>query len=124
MTGRTPQQDIDRVRNLISFVLVGSFVGALVDFTIFAVPPSNKDIITYMVGQLSGMALMALGFYFTNKVGQDAVDAKRAETTGKMADAIAAVATTTLPIPDADPQPVEIENPPSKPVPTTSKGAT
>lgn len=91
MTVRTPQENVDRVRNLISFVLVGSFVGALIDFTLFAVPPSNKDIITYMVGQLSGMALMALGFYFTNKVGQDAVDAKRAETTGKLADAMTAV---------------------------------
>jgi hypothetical protein len=45
-----------------------------------------------MAGQLSGMALMALGFYFTNKVGQDAVDAKRADNTGKLADAVVAAA--------------------------------
>lgn len=98
----TPEQRVDRVRNLISFVLVGSFVGALIDFTLMPVPPSNKDIITYMVGQLSGMALMALGYYFTNKVGQDSLDAKRSETTGKMADAVAAVAASATPtaIPD------------------------
>ena len=41
------------------------------------------------------MALMALGFYFTNKAGQDALDAKRSETTGKMADAMVATANAT-----------------------------
>ncbi len=94
------QQDIDRVRNLISFVLVGAFVGALIDFTLFAIPASNKDIITYMVGQLSGMALMALGYYFTNKVGQDALDAKRTENTGKLADAVTAAVGVSVTTPD------------------------
>lgn len=78
MTERTSQEQVDRIRNLIAFALVGAFVGALINFTIFPVPPASKDIITYMVGQLSGMALMVLGYYFTNKAGQDARAERRA----------------------------------------------
>lgn len=83
---------IEKVRNRIAIFLVGAFVGALVVFTFVGIPKDNKDIVTYMVGQLSGMATMALGFYFTNKIGQDAIDAKRSDTTGKLADAVVAVA--------------------------------
>lgn len=80
----------DRFRNLLAFCLVGAFV-AVLPFLIFKdIPTSNKDIITYMVGQLSGMATTALGFYFVNKVGADALEAKKADNTAKAFDAIAA----------------------------------
>lgn len=85
----------DAFRNVLAFFLVGSFVGALPLFVFWGMPNTSKDIVTYMVGQLSGMATMALGFYFTNKAGQDTLDAKRAESTGKMADAIVAAAAST-----------------------------
>jgi hypothetical protein len=84
----TPVEQIERMRNLLAFLLVGAFVSMLPALMIFAIPADNKDIITYMVGQLSGMALTALGFYFVNKVGQDALDATRADNTGKMAEAV------------------------------------
>lgn len=103
MTDRTPQEQVEVVRNRLAFLLVGAFVGALIDFTLFPVPASNKDIITYMVGQLSGMALMALGLYFTKNAGQDTLDVKRADTTGKMAEAINTALNTPAP---PDPAPV------------------
>lgn len=83
---RNAIDQIEFMRNLLAFLLVGAFVvmgGALFAF---AIPEGNKEILIYMVGQLSGMALTALGFYFVNKVGQDALDATRAENTGKLAD--------------------------------------
>lgn len=88
-------KDVDRFRNLLAFFLVGAFVSTLPMLIFKDIPASNKDIIVYMVGQLSGMATLALGFYFVQKAGQDALDAKRAETTGKMADAITATANST-----------------------------
>lgn len=86
----TPLAQIERMRNLLAFLLVGAFICVLPLFAFKAIPEQNKDVIVYMVGQLSGMALTALGFYFVNKVGQDALDATRAENTGKMATAVTA----------------------------------
>lgn len=88
MTDRSSIDKIETVRNMLAFLLVSSFVSAVVVFTFVIIPEGNRDIITYMVGQLSGMAATALGFYFINKVGQDALDAKRTENTGKMAEAV------------------------------------
>lgn len=104
---RTAVDEIERMRNLLAFLLVGAFISCLPVFCFREIPIGNKDIVTYMVGQLSGMALTALGFYFVNKVGADAVeakrldvDAKRAENTGKMADAITATAGAAKPVDD------------------------
>lgn len=85
----------DQFRNLLAFFLVGAFISVLPLLVFRTIPTDNKEVIVYMIGQLSGMATMALGFYFTNKAGADALDAKRAETTGKMAEAITAAANST-----------------------------
>lgn len=85
---RTATDQIELMRNALAFLLVGAFISVLPVLTFNVIPASNKDIITYMVGQISGMATTVLGFYFVNKVGQDALDATRAENTGKMADAV------------------------------------
>jgi hypothetical protein len=87
-----PLARIERVRNLLAMFLVGAFVGSLIAFTFFTIPAANKDIVTYMVGQLSGMALTALGFYFVNKVGQDAIDAAKTDNSAKAFEAIKATA--------------------------------
>lgn len=87
----TPQGS-DIFRNSLAFFLISAFVGVIPLLFFVVIPKENEQIITYMAGQLSGMALMALGFYFTNKAGQDALDAKRSETTGKLADAMTATA--------------------------------
>lgn len=85
---RNAIEHIEFMRNLLAFLLVGAFIGAMGAFTFFVIPEANKDILTYMIGQLSGMAITVLGFYFVSKVGQDALDATRTENTGKMADAV------------------------------------
>lgn len=87
------QMWIDRTRNALAFFLIGSFVGAVVALTFRSIPGDNKDLLTYMIGQLSGMATMALGFYFTKGAGQDNLDAARTENTAKLADAVKAAAT-------------------------------
>ena len=92
MGKRAAIDQIEFMRNVIAFLLIGAFIGAMGAFTAFSIPAANKDILTYMVGQLSGMAITVLGFYFVSKVGQDALDAKRSENTGKLADAITTVA--------------------------------
>lgn len=88
------QMWIDRTRNALAFFLIGSFVGAVVALTFRAIPPSNKELLVYMIGQLSGMATLALGYYFTKGAGQDSLDAARTATTGKLADAVTAVASS------------------------------
>ena len=57
----------DQFRNRLTFFLVGSFVGIIPLFIFWGMPQTSENIVTYMVGQLSGMALMALGFYFTRE---------------------------------------------------------
>lgn len=79
-------RDPDDFRNLLAFLLVGAFIVCIPMMVFKTLPEPNKEIITYMVGQLSGMALTALGFYFVNKIGQDKADAKRAELDDKRAD--------------------------------------
>jgi hypothetical protein len=83
---RTAIEQIEWMRNLLAFMLTGAFVSTIPLFVFKSIPEANEQVVTYMVGQLSGMALMALGFYFVNKVGQDAIDATRADNTGKLAD--------------------------------------
>ena len=112
---RTAIEKIEWMRNLLAFLLVGAFIGAAMLFTFRTIPEGNRDILTYMVGQLSGMALTALGFYFVNKVGADALDAKRADNTGKLADAVVAAAGAST---SDEPQEVVVTNTTAEPVPT------
>lgn len=85
---RTAVEQLEYMRNLLAFMLVLAFISVLPVFTFKTIPEANEQIITYMVGQLSGMALTALGFYFVNKAGQDVADAKRSENTKTLGDAI------------------------------------
>ena len=104
MTERTPLQQvqqIENVRNALAMFLVTTFVAVLPLLFFKLIPEKNEQLLTYMIGQLSGMATTVLGFYFVNKVGADALDAKRAENSGKLADAV--VAATSVATPDAAP---------------------
>ncbi len=99
---RTPAEQTEMVRNALAFLLIAAFISTVPLLVWKTIDAENKDLLTYILGQLSGMALMVLGFYFVNKAGQDAVDAKkveldqaRAENTGKLADAVKAAVTTT-----------------------------
>ncbi len=97
----TPSETIDRMRNILAFILVASFISGGGAMFIIAIPEANKEIVTYMVGQLSGMVTTALALYFVSKAGQETLDAKRAENTGKLADAVVAAANAT-PAPSDD----------------------
>lgn len=94
---RTDIEQIEWMRNLLAFLLVGSFVGTLTILLFLPLAKDNEQLVTYMLGQISGMATTVLGFYFVSKVGQDALDAKRADNTGKMADAVVAAASAGTP---------------------------
>lgn len=95
MSTASPIDKIESVRNALAMLLVMAFIATIPMFLFIVIPDANKEVITYMVGQLSGMALTALGFYFVNKVGQDALDAKRTDNTAKALDAITATANAT-----------------------------
>ncbi len=95
-------------RNWLAFFLVAAFVSVLPLLIFKTIPADNKEIIVYMLGQLSGMATMALGFYYLNKAGQDALEATKADNTGKAFDAITAAAASTPPI---EPEPDVILKP-------------
>lgn len=92
--GRSAIDQIEFMRNLLAFLLTGAFISVLPVLTFKAIPSANEQILTYMLGQLSGMATMALGFYFVKQAGQDAVDAKKTENTEKAFDTIKKVAET------------------------------
>lgn len=88
---------LDKQRIWLASGLVLAFCACLLILLFKAFPQENKDIIIYMIGQLSGMSTMSLGFYFTNKAGADEADAKKTENTGKMAEAITATAKIAAP---------------------------
>lgn len=48
---------------ILTWFVIGSFVGTLVALFIHEVPLSNRDIVVYMVGQLSGFAAAAVAFW-------------------------------------------------------------
>jgi hypothetical protein len=89
---RSSADQVEFMRNLLAFLLVGSFIAVVPLFVFKAIPKDSKEVVVYMIGQLSGMATTALGFYFVSKVGQDALDAKRSDNTAKALDAITATA--------------------------------
>lgn len=47
----------------LTWFLVGSFIGTLVALFALPVPPTNRDIVVYMVGQLSGFTAAAVAFW-------------------------------------------------------------
>lgn len=82
----------EQFRNRLAFFLITAFVAQVPLFVFVGIPENSKEVITYMMGQLSGMALMVLGHYFNKAAGQDVLDEKRAETTTSSFQAIKAVA--------------------------------
>lgn len=82
----------DDFKNLLAFALIGAFISFIPLFVFKSIPSANEQIIVYMVGQLSGMATTALGAYFITRMGQDRIDAQRADTTAKAFDAVTATA--------------------------------
>jgi uncharacterized membrane protein YhhN len=66
----------DIMRGALAALLLTAFNVALAALIWRAVPEQNKDIIVYMLGQLSGMVTLALGYYFsTSKSSAEKTDA-------------------------------------------------
>jgi hypothetical protein len=65
-------RQFDWMRGLLALLLLASFQLALGALFRFEVPQSNRDMVIYMLGQLSGMVTTALAFYFaTSKSSVD-----------------------------------------------------
>jgi hypothetical protein len=71
---RSAIDQIEFVRNLLAAVLVGGFVFMIPLFVFKAIPKENEQLITYMLGQLSGMALTALGINLVGDWLRDVLD--------------------------------------------------
>lgn len=76
------------IRDAIGVVLIGAFIGVLGILFWKSIPPSNEQLIVYMLGQLSGFVSAVVALHYVTKAGEKELDAKRAENTG---DALAAV---------------------------------
>ncbi len=48
---------------VLTFAMLGSFVGTLGALFVFGVPDGNRDIVVYMIGQLSGGLTSGLAFW-------------------------------------------------------------
>ena len=72
----------DLMRGFLAILLVLSFQVALAALFKFTVPETNRDMVIYMLGQLSGMVTTAIAFYFaTSKSSQD-----KNQIIGRMSD--------------------------------------
>ncbi|MBZ9649984.1 hypothetical protein K9B33_20835 [Sphingobium sp. 3R8] len=83
--------------NVIGVALISGFLGALFALFIIPIPKGNEQIVTYMIGQLSGFAGGIVAYHYTQKAGDAELDAKRTATTSKLADAVIAVSGANSP---------------------------
>jgi hypothetical protein len=103
--------------NVIGAALITGFLGALAALFVVPIPEANRDLVTYMLGQLSGFAGGIIAYHYASKAGdtraQD-LDAARSVNLGKTVDLAreALAATPSGPVKativndDADPVPV------------------
>lgn len=62
----------ETTRNALAGAIVGSFIGSLAGLYAVPIPAANKDLIVFMLGQLSGFAGGVMGFNFgTSKSSAD-----------------------------------------------------
>lgn len=79
------------LRDWIGVGLISAFISVLFALLFKNIPDKNEQLIVYMLGQLSGFVATVVGYHYVTSVG----DVAKAENTGKMADAITAVAQAT-----------------------------
>jgi hypothetical protein len=82
------------LRDAIGTALIGAFIGAMGILFWKAIPPSNEQLIVYMLGQLSGFVAGVVSFHYVTKSGEKELEQQRTENTGKALDAIKAAAET------------------------------
>ncbi len=57
----------DTLSGILAFVLTAAFIGAIVMLSWRSIPVSNEQLLTYMLGQLSGFVAAAVGVYFSRR---------------------------------------------------------
>lgn len=87
----------DVIAGVLAAALVTAFIGAIVMLSWREIPKSNEQLLTYMLGQLSGFVAAAVGVYFSRRA--DSPPSGTAD----------------------DPVQTTIVNPPEAPVPTTNE---
>lgn len=88
--------------NAIGCALISGFLGALFALFIVPIPTGNEQIVTYMIGQLSGFAGGIVAYHYTMSAGQKDLDAKRADNTKAAFEAITETAKAANPSPAPD----------------------
>lgn len=90
------------IRDLIGLVLIGAFISAMGAMFQIAIPRDNKDLLTYMLGQLSGFVAAVVALHYVQKAGEKELDAKRVDNTSKALDAIKAASESIPKVDDPD----------------------
>jgi hypothetical protein len=57
----------DVIAGSLAAVLVAAFIGAIVMLSWREIPKANEQLLTYMLGQLSGFVAAAIGVYFSRR---------------------------------------------------------
>ena len=57
----------DIIAGFLAGALVAAFIGAIVMLSWREIPKSNEQLLTYMLGQLSGFVAAAVGVYFARR---------------------------------------------------------
>lgn len=102
------------IRDLIGLILLGAFIGAGGVLFFVAIPDKNEQLITYMLGQLSGFVAAVVALHYVTKAGEKELDEQRTANTG---EALAAInkAMDLTPSDGKEVQDVNIVNPKSNP---------
>lgn len=97
--GQVRPLDTRLLANVIGAALISGFLGALFALFLLPIPPENEQIITYMIGQLSGFAGGIVAYHYTmssatreHEAKSREIQEKSTENTGKLADAMKEVA--------------------------------
>jgi len=94
--------DARLLANVIGAALISGFLGALFALFVVPIPTGNEQIVTYMIGQLSGFAGGIVAYHYTMTAGARELETQRSENTGKAFEAITAAAKAKPPSPEAD----------------------
>ena len=57
----------DVLAGALAFILVSAFIGSIIMLSWREIPKSNEQLLTYMLGQLSGFVAAAVGVYFSRR---------------------------------------------------------
>lgn len=76
------------LRDVFGIIIILAFAAVVLALFVFTIPEENKDIVNFMLGQLSALAGAVIGYHYTKSKG----DEDKTTNTGKAFDAIQAVA--------------------------------